>query len=40
MKPPTNNLPPCAYQPYTYDGPSRDAVLAKRKRYVNPAVFT
>jgi alanine-glyoxylate transaminase/(R)-3-amino-2-methylpropionate-pyruvate transaminase len=33
-------LPPCDFTPRPYDGPSREEVLALRKRYVNPAVFT
>ncbi|HUG00957.1 MAG TPA: aspartate aminotransferase family protein [Longimicrobiales bacterium] len=33
-------MPACAHVPRSYDGPSRDEVLALRKEYVNPAVFT
>ncbi|RME41206.1 MAG: aspartate aminotransferase family protein [Planctomycetota bacterium] len=32
--------PPCDHVPETYQGPSRDEVLALRRRYVSPAVFT
>ena len=34
------DLPPCAHTPRPYDGPSRAEVLALRKRYANPALFT
>ena len=33
-------MPACDHQPRPYDGPSRDEVLALRRQYVNPAVFT
>ncbi|HEX7025366.1 MAG TPA: aspartate aminotransferase family protein [Gemmatimonadales bacterium] len=33
-------MPACSYSPRPYTGPSRDEVLALRRRYVNPAVFT
>jgi alanine-glyoxylate transaminase/(R)-3-amino-2-methylpropionate-pyruvate transaminase len=33
-------MPPFAYTPRPYDGPSREEVLALRSRHVNPAVFT
>jgi alanine-glyoxylate transaminase/(R)-3-amino-2-methylpropionate-pyruvate transaminase len=33
-------MPPFAYQPRPYQGPSREEVLALRHRYVHPAVFT
>jgi alanine-glyoxylate transaminase / (R)-3-amino-2-methylpropionate-pyruvate transaminase len=33
-------LPPVAHTPRPYDGPSRDDVLAMRRQYTNPAVFT
>jgi alanine-glyoxylate transaminase / (R)-3-amino-2-methylpropionate-pyruvate transaminase len=33
-------LPPTDHTPRPYDGPSRDEVLALRKRYANPALFT
>jgi alanine-glyoxylate transaminase/(R)-3-amino-2-methylpropionate-pyruvate transaminase len=33
-------MPACDHQPRPYDGPSRDEVLALRREYVNPAVFT
>ncbi|HVS14403.1 MAG TPA: aspartate aminotransferase family protein [Thermoanaerobaculia bacterium] len=32
-------LPPCDHQPAPYDGPSREEVLAQRRRFVNPGVF-
>ncbi|MGH7534752.1 MAG: aminotransferase class III-fold pyridoxal phosphate-dependent enzyme, partial [Gemmatimonadales bacterium] len=33
-------MPPFAYTPRPYHGPSREEVLARRRAYVNPAVFT
>lgn len=33
-------MPPFDYTPRPYTGPSRDEVLALRKQFVNPAVFT
>ncbi len=33
-------LPPCAHVPRPYTGPSRAEVLAMRKQYTNPAIFT
>jgi alanine-glyoxylate transaminase/(R)-3-amino-2-methylpropionate-pyruvate transaminase len=33
-------LPPCAYTPRPYTGPSKAEVLALRKQYTNPAIFT
>ena len=33
-------MPPCAHTPRPYTGPSRAEVLATRKRYANPAIFT
>ncbi|MEN8376386.1 MAG: aspartate aminotransferase family protein [Gemmatimonadota bacterium] len=33
-------MPACDHEPRPYAGPSRDEVLADRRRYVNPAVFT
>jgi alanine-glyoxylate transaminase/(R)-3-amino-2-methylpropionate-pyruvate transaminase len=33
-------MPPFDYTPRPYQGPSRDEVLALRRQYVNPAVFT
>lgn len=33
-------LPPCSYTAAPYTGPSRDEVLALRRRYVHPSVFT
>jgi alanine-glyoxylate transaminase / (R)-3-amino-2-methylpropionate-pyruvate transaminase len=39
MSPPLA-MPPFAYTPKPYEGPSREEVLALRRRHVNPAVFT
>jgi alanine-glyoxylate transaminase / (R)-3-amino-2-methylpropionate-pyruvate transaminase len=33
-------MPPCEHVPQPYTGPSREEVLAMRKQYVNPALFT
>jgi alanine-glyoxylate transaminase/(R)-3-amino-2-methylpropionate-pyruvate transaminase len=33
-------MPECGHKPAPYSGPSRDEVLAMRKRYANPAIFT
>ena len=33
-------LPPTDHAPRPYSGPSRDQVLADRKRFLNPAIFT
>jgi alanine-glyoxylate transaminase/(R)-3-amino-2-methylpropionate-pyruvate transaminase len=33
-------MPGCDHKPRAYDGPSRAEVLAMRKQYTNPAVFT
>jgi alanine-glyoxylate transaminase/(R)-3-amino-2-methylpropionate-pyruvate transaminase len=33
-------IPPFDYVPAPYSGPSRDEVMAMRREYVNPAVFT
>ncbi|MFO0840585.1 MAG: aspartate aminotransferase family protein [Phycisphaerae bacterium] len=32
-------LPPCTHKPQPYAGPSRAAVWADRRRYMNPAIF-
>jgi alanine-glyoxylate transaminase/(R)-3-amino-2-methylpropionate-pyruvate transaminase len=37
---PPLTMPPFAYTPRPYSGPSREEVLALRRQYVNPAVFT
>src|SRR5215210_2078605 len=37
---PRLEMPPCDHVPRPYDGPSRDEILAMRKQYTNPAVFT
>jgi alanine-glyoxylate transaminase / (R)-3-amino-2-methylpropionate-pyruvate transaminase len=37
---PSLAMPPFAYTPRPYTGPSRDEVLALRRQHVNPAVFT
>ena len=39
MSPPVP-MPPFEYVPRPYQGPSREEVLALRRQYVNPAVFT
>jgi alanine-glyoxylate transaminase / (R)-3-amino-2-methylpropionate-pyruvate transaminase len=39
MKPPAT-MPPFDYTPRPYAGPSREEVLALRRQYVNPALFT
>ena len=39
MRPPLA-MPPFDYTPRPYEGPSREEVLALRRQYVNPAVFT
>src|SRR5438132_785567 len=36
----TPQLPPFDYQPRPYTGPSADEVLALRKQFINPAIFT
>jgi alanine-glyoxylate transaminase / (R)-3-amino-2-methylpropionate-pyruvate transaminase len=33
-------MPPCEHRPRPYTGPSRDEVLAMRRQFVSPAVFT
>ncbi len=33
-------MPPCTHEPRTYDGPTRDDVLALRRKHYNPAAFT
>ncbi|HVE77748.1 MAG TPA: aspartate aminotransferase family protein [Gemmatimonadaceae bacterium] len=33
-------MPPCEHVPRPYTGPSRDEVLAMRRQYTNPAIFT
>ncbi len=33
-------MPACGHVPQPYAGPSRDEVLAMRKQYANPAIFT
>eukprot|EP00897_Mesotaenium_endlicherianum_P006258 jgi/Mesen1/5660/ME000286S04867 len=32
-------MPPCEHVPQTYTGPTAEEVLAKRKQYLNPAMF-
>ena len=34
------SLPPVDHTPRPYDGPSRDEVLAMRRQFTNPAIFT
>jgi len=33
-------MPPCGFEPRPYEGPSRDEVLALRRRYAHPSLFT
>src|SRR4026208_1436621 len=33
-------MPPSAHKPKPYAGPSREEVLAMRRQYTNPAIFT
>ena len=33
-------MPPCDHQPEPYSGPSREEVLAARRDFINPAIFT
>jgi len=33
-------MPPCAHIPAPYDGPSREELIALRKKHVHPSVFT
>lgn len=37
---PQTGMPPCPHDPTPYDGPTHDEVLAMRRQYVSPAVFT
>ena len=37
---PRLEMPPTAHQPRSYAGPSREEVLAMRRQYMNPAIFT
>src|ERR1700716_4110282 len=37
---PQLELPPTDHQPRPYDGPPREELVAMRKRYTNPAVYT
>ena len=37
---PRLSLPPTDHVPRPYDGPSRDEILAMRRQFANPAVFT
>src|SRR5450631_92477 len=37
---PQRELPAVDHTPRPYDGPSRDEVLAMRKQFTNPAIFT
>lgn len=37
---PQLEMPPCDHVPRPYDGPSRDEILAMRRQYTNPAIFT
>ena len=33
-------MPPCGHVPRPYDGPSREEILAMRRQYASPALFT
>ena len=33
-------MPPCSHEPKPYTGPARSEVLATRRQYANPAIFT
>jgi alanine-glyoxylate transaminase/(R)-3-amino-2-methylpropionate-pyruvate transaminase len=33
-------MPPCDHRPKPYTGPSRDEIIAMRRKYTNPAIFT
>ncbi len=37
---PDPQMPPCEHRPRPYTGPPRDEVLATRRQYLNPAIFT
>ena len=37
---PRVEMPPTEHRPRPYSGPSRDEVLAMRRQYMNPAIFT
>ena len=37
---PAVSMPPCDHKPRAYTGPSRAEVLAMRKQFANPAIFT
>jgi alanine-glyoxylate transaminase/(R)-3-amino-2-methylpropionate-pyruvate transaminase len=36
----TPTLPPCDHRPRPYAGPAKDEVLALRKQFLNPTIFT
>ena len=38
--PATPTLPPCDHHPRPYAGPAKDEVLALRKQFLNPTIFT
>jgi alanine-glyoxylate transaminase/(R)-3-amino-2-methylpropionate-pyruvate transaminase len=40
VMPPPLAMPAFSYSPAPYEGPSREEVLALRRRYLNPALFT
>ena len=40
VKEPRLTMPSCDHKPRPYDGPSRAEVLAMRKQFANPAIFT
>jgi alanine-glyoxylate transaminase / (R)-3-amino-2-methylpropionate-pyruvate transaminase len=33
-------MPPCDHRPKPYTGPSREEIIAMRRKYTNPAIFT
>ena len=37
---PQVKMPATDFKPRKYDGPSREEVIAMRKQYANPAIFT
>ena len=37
---PKLELPSCSHKPRPYTGPSRDEIIAMRKQFTNPAIFT
>jgi alanine-glyoxylate transaminase / (R)-3-amino-2-methylpropionate-pyruvate transaminase len=33
-------MPPCDHTPRPYSGPTREEVMAMRRQYINPTIFT